>query len=475
MTRVILWVLIAVFALTTAAFYVDPALAQSRSVSGPRVAHPLQPVAPWDDVTVVTNITDRYLGTRNVTLLYSIDSSLPRHYVSVPMKLVRGDEWEGDYLAQIPRQLNGTTVYYFTKIVDGNGGSYVGSYDEQEPNWYRVIVFDPSFDINELFAENINSKDLTVDLLASFRIYYAVQPEPDYITVQAQNEYWDLQPIRVSYSQSDRFTYDGQVHVKGFHMLGDASAYPFDQYYLDINFSLPFQTRTANFRPERIYLFEPSNHYVWGYSTSNRTDAQAQSGARINFHMNISRRVENAYPVVLPLIIAFLVLGGSVMLDSGEQLETRAALYLTLFVFVIGFVATIGASIPGRASGVTVAETASYSLATYVGGFIIASIFANFSMRRCIAHAAILNWLFDLVAASSALLMMFRLNLVSTPGLTKSLFDLMPTEPFAGFLFKALAAIGLIYGVVIVGIASLYDRFFYRLVSYVCRPVRVSE
>ena len=453
MRRITVGVLLTAAVLAVLLFDCSSARAEARTVTGPYLAFPMQPVAPWEEATIVTNITDYAVGTRNVALFYSTDPSPPRRYLAVNMTRIHGDKWNGDYAAQIPQQMNGTMVYFFTKITDGSGMTYESAYEEQSPGRYYVVAFYPRFEISQLFVENIDSKDLTVDLQVSFNIYYAVPTEPDYITVQAQNRYWDLFFINVPRSPAERFSYDGQLDVRGFHMIGDAAAYPFDSYYVDINFTVLFPAETR-FYPQTIFFFQYSNHYIWKYSTTNSTNGNIQPGARINYQMTLDRRVENTYPVILPLMVAFLALGATAMVDSDERLDVRSTIYVALFVFVIGFVPTINTLVPSRASGVTVAEIASYSLGVYLGIFLVCSIFAHFLGKR--GCSKMIRWGFDAFAGFASLILLTTLPVVTTPYASQTLFDLIPSDSLAALLFKATIFVGLLYGVAITRVAIAY-------------------
>jgi hypothetical protein len=221
---------------------------------------------------------------------------------------------------------------------------------------------------------------------------------------------------------------------------------PFDTYYLDINFSVPFSA-IARFQPQFVSFFGYSSHYVWKYATGNSTYDNLPSGARINYHMNLDRRVENAYPVILPLAMAFLALGATVTVDSKEHLDVRATIYVALFVFVIGFVPTINTLVPSRASGVTVAEITAYSLGTYLGIFLVCSILAHFPGKSTCSR--FYTWALDAVASFAFLILLTTLHVVSTPYSSQTLFDLIPSNSIAGISFKSTIFVSLLYGLAI--------------------------
>jgi len=433
-------------------FTIPDVSATTRTVNGPNIVSPKRfPVSPWENVTIMINITDYDSGTESVTLFYS--ANLSRPYNSTPMKLVAGDYMNGSFTAQIPRQPNGTWVYYYTEIVDRSGKPYTNGYDEKNPRRYEVIVFPSSFEIVYFGIENVDPRELTADIKVTFNIYRPLLgEEPASVTVQVNNEYWDWKTVEITLSPG-KYLYSLQTDLKGFHLIGDASSYPFDRYYLDLNFTLLFNTERARFYPESIPLSPSSSHYIWEYVPKNFTDTGAQPGSRIRVHIDFSRRPENARYVIAALIAGFFILGATPMLESRRQLSVRVTIYLALFVFVLGFISTVNTLVPKQASGVSVAETALSWLGTYVAIFVVASVFANLLIRLYPSHPRAVSFTVDMLATLFILYLIFNFIVVKTPDFEKTLSSHIPSSPLA-FQFKLLMIGGLLYGLIIRG-ASL--------------------
>jgi hypothetical protein len=305
------------------------ASAVPRNVVGPYISSPKPPISPWEDATITTNITDYESGTRNVTLYYSTDVAPPRHYVSVPMNRTYGNETLGSYAAQIPRQQNQTQVCYFTKITDGLGNVYEISASERDPACYQVIVFPSSFEIVHVGIKNIDRRELTVDLEVGLRIYWPLAGDPPKsLSIQMQNDFWDFRPIDVPLSASEKYVYWLTTDLKGIHLIGDASLYPFDDYYLGLNFTGP-RTAMASMSSDYVGPYQYSDHYIWDFNSTSIVDIR-QYFSTVRVHIDVSRRLQNAYYVILPLVFGFFILGATPMLSSGEKLQARLTTYLAL-------------------------------------------------------------------------------------------------------------------------------------------------
>lgn len=424
--------------------------ASPRQVTGPYIAHPSQPISPWEDVTIVTNITDVESGTRSVTLFYSTNASTPRQYLPVNMNRTQGDDKNCSYTGQIPRQANGTIVYYFTKITDGSGNTYESSASENDPNYYRVIVLPSIFQITYLGIEKIDPRELTADIRVTFRAYLQMPDEPPRISVHLQNDFADVRTIEIPLSR--KYEYEIQTDLKGLQLLGDASLYPLDHYYLDLRFAIFFKTVSAIYSQDIVYFAQLSDNYVWALHQTSATNSSAISGSEISVHIDFDRRLENSYYVILPLILGFIILGGTPMLSSGRGLQSRLTIYLALFVSVMGVISAINKLVPARAAGFTFAEIGFTALGTYVGVFVVASILASLLMRADDTRER-LNWAVDFAATALILYLFFYLTLVRLPGYsydsTRTLFNVILLASTARPDLVILIVSGLVYGLII--------------------------
>jgi len=419
-----------------------------QTVVGPYISDPKPPISPWEDVTIATNITDYESGTRNVTLYYSTDVAPPRQYASVPMNRTYGNETLGSYVAQIPRQPNQTQVCYFTKITDGLGNVYEMSASERDPACYQVIVLPSSFEIVHVGIKNIDRKQLTVDLEVALRIYKPFAgDQPKSMPIQMFNDYWDFRPIDVPLSPSEKYEYYLATDLNGIHLIGDASLYPFDNYYLGLNFTGP-PTATASMNAHYVGLYQYSDHHIWEYGSASIVDIR-QYSSTIRVRIDFSRRLENAYYVILPLVFGFFILGATPMLSSGKKLQARLTTYLALFVFAMQYAYTINSAVPVRASGVTLAEIALISLACYVAIYIICSIVGAFLAGQKEKREAILSWTVDAMGAVLVLCFLFYVLLVRTPYEQRTLFDTLSMASLKFPHLGSLMIVGLVYGLIL--------------------------
>jgi len=448
------------------------ASASPSEVVGPYIANPAQPISPWEEVTIVTNVTDFVSGTSAVTLFYSTDASAPRHYTSVPMTRVHGDQKQGSYLAQIPEQPNGTDIYFFTTIVDGSGNAYEMTFDERDPAHYRVMVFPSYFDIIYLGIEQVDPTELTADIRVTFRVYLPFQGEPPRnILVQLHNDFVDSRTVEVPLS--GKYEYELQTDLKGLHLIGDASLYPFDRYNLDLNFTLFFMTASASYSSEAIYFARFSDNYVWQLRSTSTANPDALSGSRISVHIDFDRKLESAYSVVLPLILGFVALGVVPMLRR-SNLSARTAICLAILTFAVAFPFTISSFVPQSASRATLAETGFISLLAYSVVFLITSVFASL-LAKPVAHEGNLDLILDGIGSLIALLLFFLLPLVKGPSFSRTLFDLASSAWIDGLNFAWLMIGALGYGLVIRQISVFVRQYQKDATGLRSIPTRVDN
>lgn len=442
-----------ILSLSVLSICVSPVPAAASEVVGPYVASPrLQPVSPWEEVTIMTNITDYEAGPRSVTLFYSTDRTPPRRYVSVPMSLVYGDNRSGSYSGQIPPQANQTDVYFFTSVVGGSGQGHKTPFDEENPNHYKVLVFPSEMILTYVHIQNVDPKGLTADLSVTFRVYLPFQGEPPKsIRIEATNEFWDREPIEIPLSPSEKYIYNLNAELKGFHLIGDASLFPLDRYYLDLNFTEPQRTALVTFAAGEGSFTDYPGIYVWDFSSRTFTDPTAPAGSRINIRIDLARRTENGYRLILPLIFFFALLG-SVPLVGRGYLPARATICIGVFTFSFGlYPSLIGVWIPLRASGVTLAETASWSLGIYAVILLMTSLLAGLVARDKDQKHGGSDLAFDLLGIFVTLFVLFQFKVVATPYVKMALFDVASSASLAGFNSAWLIILALVWGVIIKG------------------------
>lgn len=417
--------------------------ASPTGVTGPTVIYPRSTIgAPWDTIRFGINVTDAEFEIANVTLFYSLNESTPSMYHQrVPMELVEGDNRTGSWICEILPQENGTTIFYYASVIDSKGYELSPISRMEESREFRIMVRSPKFNIIYFAIEKVDEKSLTVDIRASFHIYSTKYS--DHAPVDLNNEYRDQKRLYIN--STDRFEYYEQLDVRGLHLIGDASAFPFDRYYLDLNFSTPISA-DVDFFQHSIYLGEYSDYYIWDYDYSNLT-LKKENSSLINIHINFERKIQNTFYVILPIIFCFFVLGGTYLLDSDKQLRSRLTIYLTLFVFVVGFSTTIKDLVPLYVTGVTVAELTLNWLALYSMIFVISTFFGNFLMKQFDLQESIKRNLVNLtvdVISIEIIFFTFGAVVVSAPHFSGTLLQYIPHLGF-----KIAIILGLIYGTVI--------------------------
>jgi hypothetical protein len=315
-----------------------------------------------------------------------------------------------------------------------------------------VIVLPSSFEIVLVGIKNIDRKQLTVDLEVALRIYKPLAgDQPKSMPIQMFNDHWDFRSIDVPLSSSEKYEYYLTTDLNGIHLIGDASLYPFDNYYLGLNFTGP-PTATASMNSNYVGPYQGSEHYIWEFNSTSIVDI-GEYFSTIRVRIDFNRRLENAYYVFLPLVFGFFILGGTPMLSIGKNLQARLTTYVALFVFAMQYAFTINSAVPIRASGVTLAEIALISLACYIAVYIVASIVGNFLIGRNGRHEAILSWAADVMGASLVFYLLFCLVLVRTPYDQRTLFDAVSLAtlkwPYLGMLMIG----GLTYGLIVRGVS----------------------
>ena len=428
--------------------------ASPTGISGPAVIEPKYNIgAPWDTIKFGLNITDAEHDIVSVILYYS-NETVPKNYVPVPMQLVSGNNRTGNWICQIPPQKNGTTIWYYACIIDSTGEKFCTPGPEH-PRRFVIRVPSPKFVITNFIIERVDEKLLTADISVSFYIEWPEDVKS--IRILYNNRWWDSGSVLINASRQ-RFRYSGQVSIKGLHLIGNAEEFPFDKYYLDINFTFlhfryPFQAK-VEFQFYTIDFGTYSDYYMWDYRYKVIID-KGEHSSIINIHIDFTRKMERTYFFTIPTLICFFLLGGSYLLDSDKELRSRLTIYLTIFVFVIGtFTENIRELIPNRVIGVTTAELLLNWLAVYSGIFAISSLFGNLLSKRYKKSYLIA----DFISIILVLLLfefwppVFR---IKTPHETRvtTLF-----EQISNSIYRFLISLGIVFGFLIKLFMLLFQR-----------------
>ena len=133
----------------------------------------------------------------------------------------------------------------------------------------------------------------------------------------------------------------------------------------------------------------------------------------VNFQ--ITRNSDERLPVVLPILALFFMLGATLFVDSKTHLRNRLTVYLTSFVFIVGFFYTIGSLVPRR-FGFTIAELMVITLTLGTVALVVSSfISASLSEHR---RQVLVNTFADLGAMICVLVLLlsiFKVRYTQTP------------------------------------------------------------
>jgi len=318
--------------------------ASATSITYHRVISKWNIGAPWEPIKFGVNITDSLVDVLNVTLLYSLNTTDIESYKQIQMVLAEGNLRNGFWSYTLQGQPNSTDVYYAYAVyfIDG---SYDGPIPELDnPYVWKVRSPQRVFRLNYLRIKNVDPIRLTVDLDCNFIIIWDSDLES--VTVRVSNrisEYYlsELRLVNVP-QKGNRYEHIDMVPLDDLELSGDPSSFPFDGYFLDLEFEL-VGTDKSEMDIQDFHLWEPFS-YTWDFSY----DAPTIADQKIRIRFYFGRRTQNALNILLPLGICLFVLGATPMINSYKHLRARLAIYIALFVFLLSFTGYIKNYVPSR-------------------------------------------------------------------------------------------------------------------------------
>lgn len=400
------------------------------------------PVTSWDVVKIRAHITDDGSGVKIATLFYDYNEpyneTIRALFSKVPMVLTEGDKYDGTYEGEIPPQQNNTIVWYYIETSDGVGNertSDYGSYDVflSTRSWLSVIVH---------IAE-IDTKDLSATLDVFFNARLPSPFEQEFFYVHAHNARRkdtaaDFDIFRVNMSKTpDRFMYQGEMTWK-VTLLGNPNYFPYDQYTLELTF-VAWWSKIDDLQINDPFLTDYRLHSVWeDPKILNKMANYTSEYPEVSVNLQLTRNTDDRLPVILPILALFFMLGATLSVDSKTHLRSRLTVYLTSFVFIVGFFSTLGSWIPLR-FGFTIAELMVITLTLGTVALVISSFISTSLSEH--HRQVLISICADLGAVLSIfilLLSVFRVRYTQTPVLLS-----IPVSD------SILVVIGVVYGLAI--------------------------
>jgi hypothetical protein len=351
-------------------------------ISGIEIVEPTPPhITPWDSVQIRAQIEDEGSGVENATLLYGLsepyDETTRALFSKAPMILTDGDKYNGTYVGEIPPQQNNTIVWYYIEANDVPGNkrtSNYGSYEVFLSTW-------SSFSVIVQIAE-IDIKDLSATLNVFF---YARLPSPfeqGVLVVHAYNArrnqtYANFDIFEVNLSPTERFWYQSTTTWK-VSLRGNPNCFPYDRYTLELTF-VAWWSKIDDLQINDPFFNDYRLNFVWeDPKILNKATNHTSQYPEVSVSLQLTRNADDRLPVILPILALFFMLGATLSVDSKKHLRSRLTVYLTSFVFIVGFFYTLGSWIPLR-FGFTIAELMVITLtlgtvALVVSSFISASL-----------------------------------------------------------------------------------------------------
>jgi hypothetical protein len=346
------------------------------SVLNLRIAKPEPPITPWDTVVIETLIIDDESGVDNVTLFYGIGKNpVNLTYTPVLMSLTIGDCYNGTYEGEIPPQENGTLVWYYVFVYDRAGNVYVETFTK---NYF--VYFPSSYLSISIGIEDIDMNNLSTSLNVIVTGLLPSPLESPKLILHASNgieSLSDFDVFLINMSTTSRFWYQETINWK-VHLIGNPNDYPFDRYYLRLNFTI-WWGQIDQLEGENAYythgrLLNVWQKPVWTSKTINGTYPQ------IIYDIQFDRSQYSTDPLWFIVVSMCFLIGGSLIIPP-QKLEQRISIYLTTFIFIIGFFFQVKDFLPFHI-GFTKAELIFLYLAITSSVFLVFSIIASAFLEK---------------------------------------------------------------------------------------------
>jgi len=320
-----------------------------------KIVNPNRPIAPWESVEATAFVEDRGSGIKNVTLSYSTDKPLlyenfPRtNIVTLPMRFRSGTKFSGLFECSIPRQPNGTWVYLEITAFDlaDNQRQLWGSYLVNFP-LSRLPYWNCDIDILDIVMQNI-----TATIRISLQAEIPLEQEPKTITVFVSSSSWGGERGVTLGLTDRRYAYKGEL-IDSVGLRGEPRYFPLETYHVWFNFTLDVARFGFNgSNVESFYNYagfsKPMYKPQWNDPDTSFAHGDKKGLCYLTASIKLTRRDQSIYTVLLPILTAVFVLGGTLLLGyRKEDLSNKLTVYLTLFVFIVGYFFNISSLIPFR-------------------------------------------------------------------------------------------------------------------------------
>jgi hypothetical protein len=350
-------------------------------------------------------------GIRNVTVKYVNASNMQNYSASVQ------EDSENDYRAIIPplppQQVNKLRYYVIVYDNVGNKNETRNSFDykngteKDNPSDFKITAKITSFELSNLTSKiqisgvgddiNNTSEDKYAPSFAFINTDYYKSKfiGQDKIT----NIHYNKEPS--NHHNIDYFNARLPQYNASLSLLGDPSSFPFDRYYLNLVFAVPFANTIIHF--DNIN-FEPTIERSW--STSNissqinkTSDAVLKklcdekndmTGMKVYCNQlkmqfgNIKISFDRNYTIssiIVPLIAVFFLLGATFILDSKSEggLAIRISITIGVFAFLFTFTPIINEMKPPTLNTPTIADFLVSTIIMATIAFTISSVITSSS------------------------------------------------------------------------------------------------
>jgi len=360
------------------------------------------PITPWDIVKVHALVVDDRSGVENVTLYYKVRRNLEdTSFIPISMNRIDGNDLNGTYEAEIPAQQNGTFVYYYISACDKAGNVFNSSLEGYE------VYLPPSYLLIEIGIKDINMSDLSAMLEVIVVAQLPSRYDKQELNLEASNglngHATDLNVFSINVSKTQRFFYQKTMNWK-VHLRGNSNEYPFDTYFLNLNFTV-WWSNIKELKAENVsYDIRLLN--VWKEPKFKKFTITNTTSPQIIYNIEFNRACYGIIYVRLIPILLFLLIGASLIIEP-KDLQNRLTIYLTIFVFTVGFSNEIKEYLPFHV-GLTNAECLLYFLVITQSIFLICSIMTSELQRWYKEYAGLVS----LVGDSSSILFSLCLGVI---------------------------------------------------------------
>lgn len=409
------------------------------SMTSAHIIHPKWSIGkPWEPMYIRMNITSSDKTLTNVTIYYSFNTT--DNWIEDYMYLSHGNNITGSWDYIIQGQPDGSIIYFYSRVFYEDG-SYGQTLSKENPKIWKIRLPEPYFKIHYFSIENIDEKKLTADIKVSFEIVH--DTDADYREVILENHIGDSWISEYRYvkvpSSSQRYRYFGQLDIESLRLSGDTTRFPYDGYYL----WLEFNTRGINSTINDIVNVNLAGDetYIWEKDWSTDTLDDGSIKVAITF----KRRNQSIFWYEIPLLVFLLILAGSMMINPIE-IGNRLRIFIGLIFYLFTYSSHIRDFVPERAYGTSFAEIFIPYLALFTTGYLIISIINytfNKELTQNLSEDNIFVWglFIDLVIVSLPLVFVF-FPVIKSELVTLKLFDIMPGNLYP--MIYAIPAGGLI-------------------------------